>query len=388
MPASISKLQAYLVADAQDHPLPSPQPIDLATDVVPYGARVRLEATVEATGPVHPLMAMVSGPGVLSGEYMFPTDGELTFVQQVRVPTDFVYGERAGVSPPLRFPLSEWQPGGYVPPPGGDCLVRICPIPVGTRPTWPVGEQPPLDGPLATFEARLRVGAPPSSGGGAPRIVAVEGGPAAGQVRIGEPWLLTARVQDAEDDVAGVLFSVVRGGVATWHRCNARGSGGAGEVQYSLQRVGGDKWDRWGIWGDTEDQIVLSLQAVDLRGNWSEPATIEYTLRRDVAPVWVDEPAADGPNIIAAGVSRDQGLFDLPRVWAKCDAANVWGCARLITQPDQVWPLWDDAQGGGNYLSVVPLDRGRYWDVVFYAVPKTGPARIGKKLAATCPPVI
>jgi hypothetical protein len=115
---------------------------------------------------------------------------------------------------------------------------------------------------------------------------------------------------------------------------------------------------------------------------------MKYTLRRDVPPLWVDEPAADGPNIIAAGANREQGLFDHPRVWAQCDRGDVWVCARILTHPEQVCSLWGNPQSAGGAFRTVPLPRSRYLDVVFYAVPKTGPKTIGAKMAARCPPLV
>jgi hypothetical protein len=388
MPASVTAVRAFLVADAQDHPLPSPQPIDLATDVIPYGARVRLEVDVEASGPVHPLRAMMTGPGVQTVVWLWSLDGGMRFSEEVRVPIDFVGGERPGVTASFRFPIPEWQPTGHLPPPGGKCLLQICPIPVGTKPDWPFAALPPFDGPLPTFQAHFQVGEPPSPGGAAPRIVAVEGGPDGGRVRIGEPWRVTARVQDADDDLLGVFFCAVRGGLALWSSCGVAGTGVAGEVSCSPLRLGGDKWDRWGLWGDVEDSIVFFLQAVDLRGNWSEPAVMKYTLRRDVTPLWMDEPAADGPNIIAAGASREQGMFDHPWLWAQCDRTDARVCARILTQPERVNWLWGSDWVPGGAACSVALPRSRYVEVVFYAVPETGPKTIGAKMAATCPPLV
>jgi len=193
-----------------------------------------------------------------------------------------------------------------------------------------------------------------------------------------------------------VLFSVCRGGSAPWWFMADDGSFGdekAGDGRYSILRVGGDIFDRGELEVGDDVPLTLSAQALDLRGNWSAPATINYRLKFSREPVWMASPTPGAPNIIEASVSR-QGVFPGDALFtARCDSPDAFVCAHLVPHsPINVLPLFDNGHapdavaGDGSYASHVWFPWNRRWDVIYYAVPKTGPLMIGEKMAASLPP--
>jgi len=386
MPATVTAVRAFLVADAQHHPLPSPQPIDLATDVIPYGARVRLEVELVTDEPLAPLLdaqafAAFGGEERAYGSLsLFPSGSGNSYAVESDLPWGAFWCEEHLPCPDgaPRLPLRS----GWPTIPGGEHILR-----------FPASLEAAADTPM--LEARFRIGEPPGAGGATPRIAALGPDLSGDSIRVGQPWLLTARTEDADDDVVAVLFTVVRGGWGRlWQMCD---DGTFGDEQkrdgvYSVIRVGGDWWDQGEMDGATPAAVTVTAQAVDLRGNWSEPAAFQYRLRYDEAPVWMEGPDPAGPNVLEAGLSREEGLPDYPLVWARCDSPDARVCVRIITQPGEVWNLLDDGMkpdrvaGDGIHTNTCWLPRTRYWDLVFYAVPKRGPLIVGRKVAVTCPP--
>jgi hypothetical protein len=366
----ISAVRAYLLSDAQDKPLPSPQGLDLAKGSIPYGARVRFEVDIEGGEGIYTpwLAAFANGTG---GRLpMFRVGDSNTFRAEGRMPLALLFwaGEAEGQSAPLRFPLADWPPFG-----GGDYLLYIAPEALDGSAVEPV-------------EIPFKIGAPPAKGGSAPRITALAG-PAGNSLLLGQPWLMTAKVEDAENDVLAVVFSTYRAGFTRWWFMFDDGSHGdakAGDGIYSLLRVGGDAFDL-GEKGELGCRTVkVSAQAVDLRGNWSEPVMLEYELKYGQEPVWMNDPNG-GPNVTEINTSRPAGTFDLPLITAQCDSDKAWMCAQVIGIPDIVIPLFPDSTSGKHSNSIVYSSQ-RHWDVVGYAVSKEGALSIGQKMAAVCPP--
>ena len=418
MPISLSPLRAYLVADAQDHPLPTPQPLNLATDVIPYGATVRFEIDVTSDEPVLPLDVEVSTANGGGAVEMYPVGSSNTFAAEVRMPWGILaYAAIEGPATSPRFPLEAPAPGAEftllvqehgeskdmtTPPvidgwprlPGGDYLFRTTPWSVAAAAN---GQAP------ATFETSFRVGDPPSPGGAPPRITRLESGLADSSVLVGQPWLLTAAAADADNDVLGVIFSALRGTRAVLALMKDDGSCGdqrARDGVYSFLRIGGDSWEGGQWTGSRDVPVTLSAQAVDLRGNWSEPALLNYRLHYSEFPLWAADPAPDGPNIVEVGIGRQEGLPDFPRGWARCDDPNAWVCACLRSNPDEVGVLLDDGKGAdaaaadGIHSAFTWFSPGflfarqKQLDVVFYAMLKAGPPKIGRRMAVNIPPAL
>ncbi len=92
-------------------------------------------------------------------------------------------------------------------------------------------------------------------------------------------------------------------------------------------------------------------------------------------------------------VSREQGPLDNPVVSAQCSSAEAWVCARQVERPGSANGLFDDGHGSdavagdGVYSDHIDFARVRPTDVVCYAVPKSGPLRIGERMAVVCPPL-
>ena len=216
-------------------------------------------------------------------------------------------------------------------------------------------------------------------------------------MRIGRPWLLTARVEDDDDDVVAVVFTAMRGGRGRlWQLWDdgAFGDEHKGDGIWSVIRVGGDWFDQSELGGAKPVPVTVVAQAVDLRGNWSDPVSLDYVLRYDQEPLWMDGPDPAGPNVTEAGLSREQGPPDFPLIWARCDSLDARVCARVVAKPtSEAWYLLDDGMipdvtaGDSLYTNMCWFPRSRYWDAVFYAVPKAGPLRVGEKLAVSCPPL-
>jgi len=380
MPASVTAVRAFLTADSHDVPLPSPQPINLASDVIPYGARMRLEAEVQSSEPIHPLS--VVGDGGLN--FFMYSSGRDTYAAELRLPWDLrLPGELFDLPSPFSLPIQGWPALG-----GGEYRLKI-----QLRPTTSgvAGRQ------LPTFDMSLRLDNPPEPGGARPRIVSLSSGLSDGGVLKGQPWLPTATVEDADNDVVLVVFTVAVANLGRW--CFMRDDGRYGDQQagdgiYSFLRVGGDWWDR-GETGWAHDlNATFSVQALDLRGNWSEPARFDYTIRNSQPPIWMQEPAADGPNILEAAASRPDGPPECPLLWARCDSAEAWVCGRMVRFPDEVLALYPMGKGpipfaGPQVHSTViwataPIPR----DIIFYAVPQEGPVKIGRKMAVSRPPFV
>jgi len=385
-------------------------------NVVPYGATVRFEIDVSSNDLILPLDAVISTPSGGGSFEMYPSGSGNTFTAEVRLPWGIMpQGELQGPATPLRFPLSS--------PPAGDYTFQVMEngeLGAPTSPTfsnWPhfvggqytfrttlwslaagaQGQTPP------SYETTFTVGDAPASGGAPPRIVHLESGLSGGSALIGQPWLAQATVEDRDNDVVAVLFTVQRGSVARWELLYDDGRYGDKAPRdhiYSHLRVGGDGWD-WGARGGTTDEpVTLSAQAVDLRGNWSDPVLLQYQLIYSQFPLWTAEPAPNGPNIVEVGVGRAEGAPDYPRIWARCDSPDAWVCGRLHSRPmDQAGALYDDGKGpdavAGNRIHSTFVwfepalwpDPETKWDVVFYAVPKSGPPTIGQRMGLTIPPV-
>jgi hypothetical protein len=365
MAIRVSAVRAYLLSDAQDKPLASPQVLDLAKGSIPYGARVRFEADIEGGEGIYTpwLAAFANGTG---GRLpMFKLESTNTFRAEGRMPLALLFwaGEAEGQSAPLRFPLADWPPFG-----GGDYLLYIAPEALDGTAVEPV-------------EIPFKIGAPSAKGGSAPRITALAG-PAGNSLSLGQPWLMTAKVEDADNDVLAVMFSTYRAGFTRWWFMFDDGSHGdakAGDGIYSLLRAGGDSFDAGELGALSSHKVKLSAQAVDLRGNWSEAVTLEYELDYDQEPLWMKE-ADGGPNVIEASVNRDKGVSDAPLLSARIDAASAWVCARVISPFDLVSPLF---VLDGEYRMFFDLPKSRAWQVVFYAVAQDQSLAVGRRMAAT-----
>ncbi len=382
MPISLSALRAHLVADAHAQPLPTPQLLDLAADVIPYGSIVRFEANVDADEPVLSPEYEVFGASGGFG-YMYPQGATSIFCADVRLPWVRPRREPEELPVPPRFPIAGWPPFA-----GGDYTLRLR---LPTVMSAAQGEPPPM------VEFPFRLGKAPAPGGAAPKIVRLQSGLPDGSVLVGQPWLATATVEDADNDVLGVIFATVRGGMVV-----GRGilwdDGGFGDEQardgiYSLLRVGGDLSDSAQIGGAEDVTVTLFAQAVDLRGNWSEPASLDYRVRYSEPPLWAGEPAPDGPNIVEVGYGRAEGKPDYPRIWARCDDPGARVCVRRIAHPDHLRAIFDDGRGAdlvaGDGIHSTPgwVSLNRHWDIVFYAAPKVGALKIGRRMALTIPPI-
>jgi len=383
MPASISELHAYLVADAQGHPLPSPQPIDLATEVVAYGARVRLAFQVQGDEPVHLPLLWVTGAGLEARRQAEFQGGE--YVDEFQAPLAFfgwadVEAGSLG-DPPL--PLAQWRPAMTSPQ---RYQLAMPLIPVGTRPSWPFGTAPP-PGLFPTVTSQLQVGSPSSPGGAAPVITDLT--TTLGQetsLRLGQPWKFTITVQDGDDDALGACFAVVRGGRARLSWLISEGRKSAGVSSFCRLRIGGDAHDREGVWlGEGQDAATVWVQAFDSRGNWSAPVTFAYRLRFELPPLWGDDPTPGGPVLLGAGASVEDAPFDLHRVWARCSDPHAWVCARFTTQPNRVTELWTVAGPDRTHFYEGELGRGRAFDAILYTVPRDNTPIIGDKRAVTMP---
>jgi len=376
MPASVTAVRAFLVADAQGHPLPSPQPVDLPTDVIPHGATVRFEVEVASPQPVLPMRASLKPVGRRAWFSLYPKGGGNVFSGQVRLPWGLRWGggEVEGAKQPPVFPGADSPPIGE-----GEHGLQVCPY--------------TTDGvALEPGDFSFRLGPRPSPGGAAPRIVSVSTGLADNRVRVGQPWLLTAQVEDADDDVEVVIFSVLQGDLAQWWFLVDDGSCGdavAGDGVYSFLRVGGDPWDRPELGGGEDVPATLSVQAGDLRGNWSEPVVLEYQILATQPPVWMEQPTPDAPSIVEAGLDPARGPLSLSCLWARCDTLEAWVCGTTAGGERKTFPLYDDGmeadQAAGDGVHVrVALFGPRHRDVIVYAAPKRGPLLIGRKLAVDC----
>jgi hypothetical protein len=391
MPTTISAVRASLLTDSHDQPLPSPQPIDLATQEIPYGTRVRLEVDLDSAELVMPLGARAFCPGTgtereYGGLTLYRSGAGNTFAANIRLPWGAFWREDplpCAVGPP-RFPL----PDGWPWIPGGEHALRFVP--------WPVSGPIP-DPAVPPLEVRFRLGQPVGPGGAAPRIVQFGSDLGGSDVQPGQPWLLTAQAQDQDNDIVAVLFTAVRGEQGrSWQLWN---DGAFGDVAprdglWSVMRVGSDWFDHSELGGTKAVPVTVVAQAVDLRGNWSDPVSLDYTLRCDREPLWMEGPDPAGPSITEAGLSREQGPPDYPFVWARCDSLDARVCARVIARPaSETCCLLDDGIApdvtarDGLYARVSWFPRTRHWDAVLYAVPKAGALRVGEKLAVSCPPI-
>jgi hypothetical protein len=379
MANKISAVRAYLSSDAQDKPLASPLAIDLAHEIVPYGARVRVEAEIEVTEPIcTPWMYVFNQD--LSGRlplYRLPRGN--TYRAEGRWPFDFFGGEFSGQTSPPRFPNAAW-PSNF----SEDFFFQI-----GVQPTdRPATETDTL------LASRLHLAAP-KKGGSPPKITRLEGLPA-DALRLGQPWLAKATVGDADNDVAAVVFSVFRAGKVAWSLMRDDGRFGdehPGDGVYSFLRVAGDWWDHADYGKLASQEAVFTAQAVDLCGNWSEPVSLKYELLFDEEPLWAAESSSDAPNILEVSISREGGVPGCPLVRARCDSSDAYVCARVVVQQNYINPLFDDGlgpdavAGDGIYSDLIGLPHSGFWDVVCYAVPKSGPFRMGKRMAAVSPPL-
>jgi hypothetical protein len=387
MPPSVSAVRAQLITDAQNHPLPSPQEIDLTADDIPYGSTVRLEVEVESDESLHPLVASVSGQGIdtLHILPLFPSGANGAYAVELRLPTDLLSGWSRSADPSSApsFPLPDFPSGGM----DGEYSLALSLTPAGAAPG---ADEPP------SFETQFRLGKPPAPGGAVPRITSFDSGLANGRLLVGQPWLPRAVVEDDDGDVMAVLFCSAVSGQTRWWLMRDDGRYGdevAGDGTYSFLRVGGDRYDSRMMRVADDTPVTLVVQALDLRGNWSEPAVCDYTLCHTEPSVWKGEVDPTAPSITAVEVSREQGPLDNPVVSAKCDSAEAWVCARQVGRPGSVNGLLDDGHGSdavagdGVYSNHIDFARVRHTDVVCYAVPKSGPPRIGEKRAAVCPPL-
>ena len=419
MSVSLSALRAYLVADQHDVPLPSPQPLNLATDTVSYGSTVRLELDVTADEPMLPLDCEVRTAGAGGSLGFFPVRDTATFAAEVRLPWGaFCHATMDGVTSPPRLPLASspaaagmafefsvrehGEAKSMTPPqviqgwpsfPGGSYTLYIS--------AWSLRGAVEGSAPV-TVDATVRISAPPGSGGSPPRIVRLDGGRPDAAVLVGQPWLLTASVQDDDNDVVAVIFCSHHGGYARFAPMKDDGSCGDERPHdgvYSFLRVGKDAWDAPAWSGSDDVPVTVSVQAVDLRGNWSEPAQLAYRLCYSQHPIWAAKPDPGGPHIVEAGVGRAEGLPSFPRIWARCDTKDAWVCARVVPRPEQAGVLFDDGKGPdavagdlihSNFAWFSPdfwFSRYTRGELVLYAVPKSGPPRTGRRMAVSRPPV-
>jgi hypothetical protein len=241
----------------------------------------------------------------------------------------------------------------------------------------------------------FKISSPPPKSGTAPKITKLTG-PPDNSLLIGQPWLMTAEVEDPENDVLIVAFSVYRAGRARWWFMLDDGSSGdmkANDGIYSLLRVGGDFYDG-GELGEIGCRTVqVSVQAMDLRGNWSAPVTLEYQLAYDQPPLWMQASSPDGPNITKVNLDRQKGFMHWPLVTAACDTADAWVCARMLLHPDLPSPLLDDGKsadaiaGDGEHSILLDFSPSKYSELVLYAVSKSVKNKTGQRKAVICPPL-
>lgn len=389
MPASVAALRVLQLTDPSGQLLPAPRPLDPATDTIPYGVRLRLEADLEGPQAVYPLQARVlwGDWGVRAPLYRTAPGGS-TYGGQFRLPLDLPSGALEEITAPPRFPLPEW--GGPLPLGGGEYELRLAPIPLGTIPSWPYGD-PPVDPDTPESVWQLQVAAPTLAGGTPPTLVSLSRPPGEG-LRLGEPWRLEAQVQKTQYDVLGVFFCSMRPGMGEWYTLRDDGTKGdrvAGDGIHSLLRVGGDYYDVPENWPADPVPVTLLAQAVDVCGNWSAPLTIGYDLRYDLPPVWYESPSPEAPHVLQGGADRDQGPIDLPKVWAQVDRSGAWVCGRLVTVGKEAMVLYPEAAGGTDYAALQPSDRrhlGR--EIVLYAVAPEAPTTPGKRVAVGIPPLV
>lgn len=380
MPASVTDVRTYLLAEPGCSARGVPQALS-PTDPVPYGATVRLEVAVAADEPLYPLSVGVptANPGTTLHLY---SEDNGTFAGEVTLPFGLQWpSETAFVTGPLRFP-GDWPGWG-----GGEYTFQLRP--------WPqsVGAEGEL---LPTTDHTVTLADPPVPSGAAPRIVSLSANLPDNRVRRGQPWRPTVTVADDDNDVVAVTFCVYVAGVARWWYMFDDGRHGdavAGDGVYSFLRVGNDWFDRPETGWAQDLTATFCVQALDAQGNWSEPASFDYTIVNSEPPVWEGEPHPAGPNITAAGASKDNAPPACFRLSASCDA-EAWVVARQIGPPDQYFPLLDDAYPPGatagdrqhHELFWQPYAGGlRRTDLVCYGVPKAGPHQIGQKMALHCP---
>jgi len=372
-----SSVRTYLTTDVRGRKLPSPEPVDLASEEIPYGAGVRIEVEVETGEPMRPMRGWLQ-PEERGSVCLFPTGEGSVFRGEVRVPWGLLWGggEVEGLSGPPRFPLPDMLPWG-----SGEHVLRLYPRTIG-------GDL------LGEIDIPFRIGAAPSPGGSPPRIVSLESDLRDNRVRLGQPWLLRARVEDEDDDVVVVIFNVLQGDFGQWWFMSDDGGKGdevAGDGVFSFLRIGGDAWERLQLGAGRDVAATVSVQACDRRGNWSEPAVMEYEVCSSELPVWMEEPSAGGPDILEASISREEGAHGRPLLRARCEEAGVWVCARALSHPDVTLPLFDDgrsgdlAAGDGIYTAVPGLPPEKRVEMVVYAVSRAESTKTGKRMAVVCP---
>jgi len=239
------------------------------------------------------------------------------------------------------------------------------------------------------YDLHCRLGAP-TPGGSPPSVKSVSTGLTDNQVRLGQPWLLTAEVTDPEDDVLVVIFSVLQGDFAQWWFMVDDGSQGdqvAGDGIYSFLRVGGDPWERPYLAGGEDVTATLTVQACDVRGNWSAPVSLDYQILTSQEPVWREEPTAGAPDILEGDIDHAKGPRGRALITARASTPEAWVCGHLVGEAGQTFPLFDDgkgldaAAGDGSFTATPGIHSRRDYDVVLYGVPKSGPLAVGEKLA-------
>jgi hypothetical protein len=381
MAVKVLTFRAYLIADSADRPFAVPREIDLGKEVIPYGARVRFEAEIEADETICLPWLQIYNDSDGWHRPMFAKPDGRTYWSEARLPWELLWGGRELhlLSAPPVFPVFDWPDF-----PGGEYHLQIA----AQSADSPAREAMPL------LETSFRLDSPQNKVGRGPKMGAVEGFPGSPH-RLGQPWLSRVAVTATDNPIGAVVFCVYRAGAARWGFMGDDGRSGdelAGDGIYSHLRVTGDWWERAEFGKLGFPTVTLSVQAVDICGNWSEPSILEYDLDFDSPPLWTAEPDPDGPSILEAEVNRAEGVLASPLLRARCDSPDAWVCARVVIQPDYLQALFDDGGGAdfqagdGIHADLLGLPASHFWDVVFYAVPKTGPFRAGRKMAAVCPP--
>jgi len=380
-PPTLSDASLAIVAQAGGKRLAEPYPLSPSGARVPYGSRVRL--TVRAQDVDGDLIAVAASKRLPAGylqeglteEELERDIGHYTILFDHGGSGDAVAGDgiwsREFVVPIDLYKSTErlHLPGTYI--------LRLCAVDSA-------GNQ------SSRLDIPLEVVAPEASSGAPPVIERVWTEPEVVSGPPGTPYLLKARVRDADGDVVWVP-AVLPEAEGSFQMADdgSLGDQVAGDGVYTRVRMIGDWFD---VFGSTERRTEhIVVRAFDAAGNVSDPVTATVEARYDEGDPVLTAPLGAGPRVCdvwcSAHTITPLGVW---RVTAQADSPDVYVVIYDIISGYYDLMLddgceWDAQRGDGIYSwgDHFRHEPPRLRPYVIYAVPKSGPPVTGAKVTVT-----
>jgi hypothetical protein len=376
---TISLQALSLTRDAPGHKLATPTSLDRASPTLPYGASVLVEVRVTGDAPI----VAVDGYKVLPQAFLdlgLAKNVEQGWSDQTTLFDDGSSGDKVagdGIwSRELRFPYCIMRHAAALLPAGQYTLRFVAIDAEGNR----------SEGLPVTFSVQ-----PPVAKGGSPPVVTFAGtvpGNVSGP--LGTPFLVTARVSDADGDLLQVMAIPLEGSPIYMADDGSAGDQVAGDEVWTCTRVIGDAWT--GARGTEAEERTLEIVAVDAAGHVSERVPLHYQARFDEHDLAYSLEPGAGPTASDVRVNLASGPAQSTIVISVRAPANCFVVGKVLMNPPIYGYGHDDGfegdavAGDGVYSALLKLPeqapRGLY-ELVIFALPKDGRLAAGNKVAVS-----